>query len=913
MYKGVAFEYWDIEEYKQSIEYNEKAIALYKKTNNDQIAILNLKSSNNLCLMNDAELDKASAGFISNLDEYVRIKADTCQNYLLTLSNTALCYAKMGNVDGQIKYLEKYIKTAESIEDKNNQNQKKYLENLDELHIAYINNGSIKKDEELILSSCNYFLQKKDFYNYNLWLLKLSNSYTFQLRNYSKAFELLDEVEKNCHELFPVSHLIHAYFNFYKAEFYRGQSEYTGEEYLHYLKALNLFESNDFAENQEYLRCLKHIANHEIFTGNKAKGVQFLIKNSELSEKIYGENSQPYFEARTLLLNGYRNFSDNDSLDILYSELYNQIIEKFGEKSDSYLFYLKEFILSLDLDDKRNEKYSIEIIEICKSLGKNKQQIISAQYGLVYYYFFTKQNDLGLKTWKEIFNLIGSNENDDLFKTYREIYARDLITNTIDCHEGITILIDESKAVIERKFDLFEPIIDGYLCIGNPEAAFNLITLKAEYLEGLYTIYSNEYNELAKKYIDYYEYKKDWGNIVKWSEKRYRIAKKINPDDLSRQIQFIQDLVSGYIELRNEKRAFDLINMVLADFGYSENKIKQTEITDNIAELLYLRDWALMNSEFLERPILPDSLFESTINSTINILKSSSNNIQTILGGGLASMKNILDTYKRNDENVYNLAIDTTLFSSKSNEYLAQYYFNSRDDSLAIHYATLNNDFVLLSRIEFRRGNIIKSDSLDFETEKMKILRFKKNLLFLSENQQQAFKEGSNSDYYLSQRLIRSDDKPKVLSSIYNEIYLSEVVINSFGSLFNNRKYIQSKVHENDTVYLSNYKHWKVLKDKLNQDELINFYDKLLMEDSILFLEQQLYQDLDFESSENKWITFQDIQSVLKSNEVFIQSYRFKKNYFVGQEELSYIFLIYRKDKNETILVTIETGENLET
>ena len=44
MYKGVAFEYWDIEEYKQSIEYNEKAIALYKKTNNDQIAILNLIS-----------------------------------------------------------------------------------------------------------------------------------------------------------------------------------------------------------------------------------------------------------------------------------------------------------------------------------------------------------------------------------------------------------------------------------------------------------------------------------------------------------------------------------------------------------------------------------------------------------------------------------------------------------------------------------------------------------------------------------------------------------------------------------------------------------------------------------------------------------------------------------------------------
>jgi CHAT domain-containing protein len=191
----------------------------------------------------------------------------------------------------------------------------------------------------------------------------------------------------------------------------------------------------------------------------------------------------------------------------------------------------------------------------------------------------------------------------------------------------------------------------------------------------------------------------------------------------------------------------------------------------------------------------------------------------------------------------------------------------------------------------------------------------------LSEREKAKFWNTIKTDYefYVSLAMTFKDDDPKMIEKVYNNALTTKAIL--LSSSIKIRKRI---LNGNDEELKSLYNEWLSKKEFLTTALSMSFeqlaaneINPVQLQDDVEQLEKELSErsELIKESNEQSTITWQDVQGVLKKNEVAIEMVRYRYFDHVFTDSVIYAGLYIKnvKEQRKPSVFTLNNGKDLET
>ena len=891
-------------------EVEQKAFKSLIKANAPRIDIFKAKGRIITSIMNNGDNKKAITLFVKLLDEFDEPEIIETSIHSIFLHNLALCYANILDYNSAIKNAEQFLINADKY--KYDQLFDSYNKILDRLNIFYEQTYSYEKAANHLEKSSAYYKQIGENYKYIKSLLHLSNTQFSYLGNIDDANAILEYCSDYCEQSFPEKHIIFAHLSLTKANFYRLQSKYTGDFLNFYKKAQEIFELNNSTDDIAYWECLSWIASHELITGNKLSGLQLSEKRYNLIEKAYGEKNLFTLKARSQLISSLDYFVSLDSIQTLYKNLLVDISNSHGESNSTYLKVLIEYADNYPKEEWLKARVVYEkYIVIADSLNVGLRLRIRGRMGLADTYSTEGKESKWENCWDTIFTLIktANISSEDFYNSYRVNYAVPLVRSQKKCDKGLRILIDEQKLIDKKSYRHFSVIISGLLYCERYEEAFDAITEGLDHLKNTYGEVSNEYIELLGQLIQYYKKKNEPGKVIQYNELRYRLVKELNPMDLQKQWDYSRNLAQAYHEL-NSNRGVTIINDMLSQFSTQDVDSINQPLKDLFIELkLFKLLGATITSNLFYNNSFKEEYtdFLENFKNEVGILKKHSSPELAVMGQVLLIQMRILgNDPSLNDEVVLETIVKAEPLNQSSyvREFLGYFYHYIGNDSVALTHAHFTNDLSLLEII-YRTTNDYKSaDSINYLNAKKAQLNLMTNYSYLSSKQQNTLKYQSSKKLKWSMKELLLEGKNEGISN--GQIF--DLVLNSYGLISSSKKELIKHMREGNEDYVKSYNKWEYYNTKIiEESNKLKSAEKTKITDSILILEHYLYQNVTA-NKEVKWQSWVDLQSKLKPNEAFIQTYRLETQ----NDSVSYCFFIIQPNKEDVEIVILDNGILLE-
>ena len=231
------------------------------------------------------------------------------------------------------------------------------------------------------------------------------------------------------------------------------------------------------------------------------------------------------------------------------------------------------------------------------------------------------------------------------------------------------------------------------------------------------------------------------------------------------------------------------------------------------------------------------------------------------------------------------------------------------------------NSLYQLAKLKILKNDYLEADSLIIEFVKSSETFFNRNNLGLSEKDKESyFKRFNSAKMFLANYLLNKNQENSTLNKI-----LLEMIFNSKSSLLNTNMIISKRVNlTKDSSLIDLYDKWKISKLKLAK-----YYEKSSKDLEQLKinlnkeefksnqLEQQLSNKISNISDYKKKYKLEEIASVLKNDEAYIEIFRTNFNSLSeskwNKDSVRYIaLLIDKKTVKYPKLIVLKNGDNLE-
>jgi CHAT domain-containing protein len=905
---------------------SEKLFDLYKELVTKDIRFFNSGFALGTSLQNLERFEEAIKIF-EDVKQKSNLTFDQNENYFLLLGNLARCFKTIGNIEMSVSTRKEAVEAFKNIQFNYLKNEKSELDKLlEEQTSELLSLSKIEDLEKFYKDIIEFYSVKHDTLSQVEYLIKLSKIFSEKLYDPDKAKFYIDETELLISDENEIT-IQNGILNHAKGNFYRLQNKFSSnfinfyENAYDILKILGYIGSGNFEfENAAYYISLNQIKLNNVENAKEiSNGLTLLLCNK------FGQESLRCIEAQ---LNHLDLFKDHLVQDSLLMKIH-EIESKNGSIQDNTDLKLKLNSLKyhLEKDGSIEQKKLIEenILLIRKSWNNDPKSVLIKTQKLAEWYFVNDSIEKGLDVWKIILKSVDSLNSADLHFTMYTLYASDLILRNINVDLGIKILSEDLKIEEKKIFDSYDYLIFGLRLKGQFKHALKLIEEKENFLIENFSETSDEFLNFGDSRLQLYRTQGDYLNLIKWGEKFLNICEQLYPENLSKQINYIYPLCSGYASLQNSERVIELTDRKIKQFSLDLSQIDTQQLSMdqinnsfilNFLNTLSALQYSIYNgkSNVDEIKAIIEPLKElKTISKYLDI-----ESMDPTIDIMLVSLKaTIEDSISEDDLNLFKESFDFLVKSeTKESSELLYRVLNTTDliDSIIHRY-----NVVLPSNYYARIGDFKKADSLALLDIKTEISKMKKYKFALSEEQQlfskivtsnnlnyallsfveQIHFNDSSADFKLTSN-IESNHRTTEISGI--DIY--ELLLNSTGSMLQNRKQLNEVLKQRTDLQLLNNT-WVNLQNEIN-DELITAARKSQLKDSIMLVEQSLFQELG--APEYKWLTFDELKSKLNLDEVLIHSVRLNglnQEKSLDQDSIIYLhFLIYGDERNIRIIAS---------